>query len=59
MPLDINAYDSVLWSAVTPLSELSVASGSLPVPMPDFTGGQWKQENQLEIMRVLEAVEDR
>lgn len=59
MPLDINAYDSVLWSAVTPLSELSVASGSLPVPMPDFTGGQWKQENQLEIMRVLEEVEDR
>lgn len=56
LPLDINAYDSVLWSAVTPLSELSVASNSLPVPIPDFTGGQWKQKNQLEVMRSLESV---
>lgn len=51
--LDINVYDSVLWSAVTPLSELSVASNSLPVPIPDFTGGKWKQKGGLEIMRTL------
>lgn len=53
LPLDINAYDSALWSAVTPLSEMSVASGSLPVPIPDFTGGTWEKENKLEIMRTL------
>jgi len=53
LPLDINVYDSVMWSAVTPLSELSVASQSLPLPMPDFTGGQWKTENELEVMREL------
>lgn len=50
-PLDINVYDSVMWSAITPLSELSVASKSLSIPFPDFTSGQWKKENKLEIMR--------
>lgn len=55
LPLDINLYDSVMWSAVTPLSELSVASKSLSLPFPDFTGGIWKKENPLEIMRTVEA----
>lgn len=54
LPLDINLYDSVMWSAVTPLSELSVASNSLSLPFPDFTGGIWKKENPLEIMREVE-----
>lgn len=53
LPLDINVYDSVLWSAVTPLSELSVASKSLSVPVPDFTAGVWKNEAKLEVMRAL------
>lgn len=51
LPLDINVYDSVMWSAITPLSEISVASKSMSIPMPDFTGGQWKQKNKLEVMR--------
>ena len=55
LPLDINVYDSVMWSAVTPLSELSVASKSLSIPFPDFTGGGWKNKNKLEVMRDLEA----
>jgi predicted dehydrogenase len=53
LPLDINVYDSVMWSAVTPLSELSVASKSLSIPFPDFTGGAWKNKNKLEVMRDL------
>ena len=53
LPLDINIYDSVMWSAITPLSELSVASKSLSIPFPDFTGGQWKNKNSLEIMRTV------
>ena len=40
LPLDINIYDSVMWSAITPLSEISVASNSLSIPVPDFTGEQ-------------------
>ena len=51
LPLDINVYDSVMWSAITPLSELSVAASSQSIIIPDFTGGTWKKENPLEIMR--------
>ncbi len=51
IPLDINVYDSVMWSAITPLSELSVAANSQSIIIPDFTGGTWKKENPLEIMR--------
>jgi predicted dehydrogenase len=56
LPLDINAYDSVMWSAVTPLSELSVANNSISIPFPDFTGGKWKEKNKLEVMREIEKM---
>ena len=39
-PIDV--YDSVLMSCITPLSEESIANGSRPVKVPDFTGGRWK-----------------
>ena len=39
-PIDI--YDSVTMSVVIPLSEESLAKGSMPVKCPDFTKGQWK-----------------
>ena len=51
IPLDINVYDSVMWSAITPLSELSVASNSFPITIPDFTANTWKKASDLEIMR--------
>ena len=38
-PLD--AYDAAAWSAITPLSEASIASGSKPMVFPDFTRGRW------------------
>ncbi len=53
VPLDLNVYDGVMWSAVTPLSELSVLQNSHSVNMPDFTGGVWQQENTHEVMRAL------
>lgn len=53
LPLDLNVYDGVLWSAITPLSELSVANNSLPIPVPDFTNGLWKNQSEKEIMRTL------
>lgn len=53
LPLDINVYDSVLWSAITPLSELSVLQNSNSINVPDFTGGTWKKNHPLEIMRTL------
>lgn len=41
---DINVYDAAAWSAPGPLSERSVASGSMPVKVPDFTRGRWQRE---------------
>ena len=40
---DMDVYDAAAWSAPAPLSEMSVAKGSAPVPFPDFTRGRWKQ----------------
>src|SRR5215469_5984211 len=40
---DMDVYDAASWSAPGPLSEASVASGSGPVPFPDFTRGRWNQ----------------
>jgi predicted dehydrogenase len=39
VPLD--AYDAAAWSAVSALSEMSVARGGALVDFPDFTRGQW------------------
>ena len=51
--LDINVYDSALWSAITPLSQLSVANGSKPIKIPDFTGGSWKTVRKNEVLRQI------
>jgi len=47
LPLDMNVYDTAVWSVVGPLSEWSVANGSKPVEVPDFTGGSWKTNKPL------------
>jgi hypothetical protein len=41
-PMPIDVYDAVAWSAITPLSEQSIAEGFKTLPFPDFTEGQWK-----------------
>ncbi|MDW7694650.1 Gfo/Idh/MocA family oxidoreductase [Flammeovirgaceae bacterium SG7u.111] len=40
-PTPMDAYDAAAWSAITPLSEMSIADGSDSVDFPDFTRGQW------------------
>ena len=42
-PIDV--YDSVIMSALVPLSEASIARGSAPVECPDFTRGKWKTKS--------------
>ena len=37
-------------SVVTPLSELSVQLGSVPVRFPDFTRGRWKEPRKQGVM---------
>jgi len=37
----IDVYDAAVWSAITPLSEASIANNSAPQMFPDFTRGRW------------------
>jgi hypothetical protein len=39
---DSVVYDAAAWSCIVELSSQSVAAGSMPVPMPDFTRGLWR-----------------
>ncbi|WP_273277138.1 Gfo/Idh/MocA family protein [Maribacter polysiphoniae] len=50
LPLDQNLYEGCFWSAVSPLSERSVASGGAPQNFPDFTRGNWKDTKPLSII---------
>jgi predicted dehydrogenase len=50
LPSDMNVYDAVALSAVTPLSEWSVANGSRPIEFPDFTRGRWRSWPPLGIV---------
>ncbi len=50
LPLDQNVYEGCFWSAVSPLSERSVASGGSPQQFPDFTRGNWKTTKPLSII---------
>jgi hypothetical protein len=40
-PVPLDAYDAAAWSAVSALSEMSVARGGALVDFPDFTRGKW------------------
>lgn len=48
--LDMDVYDAATWSVVTPISEISVELGSIPVKFPDFTRGRWKEGRELQIL---------
>lgn len=49
IPLDIDVYDAALWSAISPLSEASVANRSKTMDVPDFTGGNWKTNEPVDV----------
>ena len=42
-PIDV--YDCAAWMCLTCLSEQSIACGSMPMPIPDFTNGKWIYED--------------
>lgn len=50
LPLDMTVYDAAAWSSVFPLSIASVAQGSSPMIIPDFTRGEWKNQPPLGIV---------
>ncbi|KGE13077.1 alpha-N-acetylgalactosaminidase [Sphingobacterium deserti] len=49
LPVDMDVYDAASWSVIGPLSEWSVANGSQPIAIPDFTMGRWKENKVHEI----------
>ncbi|SIQ17932.1 Gfo/Idh/MocA family protein [Maribacter ulvicola] len=48
-PLD--AYDAAAWSAVTPLSEVSIANNGESQDFPDFTRGLWVKRKPYQWMK--------
>ncbi len=50
LPLDMDVYDAAAWSAVSELTERSVADRSRPMDVPDFTRGRWKSYPPLGIV---------
>ena len=46
---DSVVYDAAAWSSMIELSTRSVATGSMPVVIPDFTRGLWPTIKPLEI----------
>ena len=49
LPLDQDVYDAALWSAVSPLSEISVQNRAQSVNVPDFTNGAWKENAPVDL----------
>jgi hypothetical protein len=46
-PMPIDIFDAVTWSAITPLSEQSIAQGYQTLDFPDFTRGLWKSRKPI------------
>ncbi|MBK8505271.1 MAG: hypothetical protein IPL46_25590 [Saprospiraceae bacterium] len=49
---DYDVYDGATWSAISPLSEWSVANRSRPIDFPDFTKGKWMTTKPTKIMGI-------
>ena len=49
LPMDMDVYDAAAWSCITPLSEWSIANGSAPIAIPDFTRGAWKTNKPVDL----------
>jgi len=47
---DWDVYDSVTSSAISPLTEISVADKCKPVDFPDFTKGKWQTRQRINLV---------
>ena len=48
-PLDMDVYDAAEWSCLGELTAASIANGSKPVKIPDFTRGRWNKVDGLKV----------
>lgn len=42
----IDVYDAAAWMSITALSEQSIVNGNVPVEIPDFTNGKYKNRTE-------------
>ena len=56
LPTEMNVYDAAALSAVTDLSERSVADRSRPMDFPDFTRGAWETFPKLPVVSGLSPI---
>ena len=42
----IDVYDAAAWMSITALSERSIANGNMPVEIPDFTKGKYRNRTE-------------
>ncbi len=49
-PMPIDVYDAASWMCVTALSEESIAKGNIPLEIPDFTKGAWKDRERFDVI---------
>ena len=47
--LDMDVYDAAEWSCLGELTAASIANGSKPVKIPDFTRGRWNKVDGLKL----------
>jgi len=45
LPLDMDVYDLAEWCCLGELGAISIENGNIPVPIPDFTRGEWNKIN--------------
>ncbi len=53
-PTDQDVYDGAAWSAISGLSERSIADRGRAVDVPDFTRGRWEEREPLGIIEPVE-----
>jgi predicted dehydrogenase len=51
IPPPLDAYDAAAWSAITPLSEISIENNGAPQNFPDFTRGIWVKRKPYNWMK--------
>jgi predicted dehydrogenase len=51
--LDMDVYDAAVLSAISELSERSIAAGGKPMDFPDFTRGMWREPRELPVMQYV------
>jgi hypothetical protein len=49
LPLDEDVYDAAAWSSIVPLSAWSIANGSQPITVPDYTCGSYVNNTPVDI----------